>query len=164
MIQAPPGYFAAALPTSSSICCSGLTRGSKAFDWFLGLDIILTPLGADPVCSSHCSCFRSALYSCAQSSCQSFLGVSACSCFLVDPLPFQLRCQPWPLPPAPIPHAAFSSHGSGCPSPHPPHQALGSLRVEPVLPHSSPDCWPRAGPDHVWTSEGHMVNKQMTRC
>ena len=162
MIQAPPGYFAAALPTSSSICCSGLTRGSKAFDWFLGLDIILTPLGADPVCSSHCSCFRSALHSCAQSSCQSFLGVL---CLLLFPsLPTALSAQVSALAPAPVPHAAFSSHGSGCPSPHPPHQALGSLRVEPVLPHSSPDCWPRAGPDHVWTSEGHMVNKQMTRC
>lgn len=116
--QASPGYFAAALSTSSSICCSSLAHGSKELGWLLGLNIILTPLGAGPVCSSPCSYFHSALHSCAQSSCQSFLGVL---CLLLFPsLPTALSAQVSALAPAPVPHTAFSSPSIGCPHPvHP---------------------------------------------
>ena len=96
--QASPGYFAAALSTSSSICCSSLAHGSKELGWLLGLNIILTPLGAVlsallPIPISTLPFI--AVHSPAASPSWVF---SACSCFPVCPLPFQLRCQRWPLP------------------------------------------------------------------
>ena len=142
--QASPGYFAAALSTSSSICCSSLTRGSKEFGWFLGLNIILTPLGAGPVCSSPCSYFHSALHSCAQSSCQSFLGVLCL--FLVSQSthrPFSSGVSPGPCP-RPTCSLLITRHW--LPPPRPPHQALGSLSTEPALPHSSPELLAKGRP------------------